>query len=295
MDSFVAIDFETARAARHTPCAVGLVKVVKGVIVQRFYSIIRPPDNLYDIHNVAVHGINSEHSDAAPEFPQVYKHLKEFINGAHVVCHNAAFDLEVLYQSMEFHQISQDDLIFDYSDTLTLYDRKPLHECCAICGIELNHHDALSDAEACARIFLKYHNTECKEVKPGKGNAAGQFYNHGKIESNHLKPELNSVENTNNIFFKKKVVITGLYNKWPNRNDLAKIIKSMGADIDTGVTERTHILIAGEGAGPKKIEKMLSNIKTDCQRMIMREEEVVKYLDQHETEIKNTDCLYSNL
>lgn len=279
MDTFVALDFETARASRNTPCAVGMVKVVKGVIVQKFYTIIRPPDNVYDIHNVAVHGINSGHSENAPEFSAVYNIIKEMLNGGHLVCHNAGFDISVLRQSMEYYGFNQNEITFDYSDTLTLYDRKPLNECCEICGIELNHHDALSDAEACAKIFLKFHNHELKDVKPGKGDAASQFFDHGKIASENLKPELNSVSDPNNIFYNKKVVITGVYKKWPNRNDLAKIIKAMGADIDTGVTERTHILIAGEGAGPKKIEKMLANIKTDERRRILNEKEIISLLE----------------
>ncbi len=45
MKSFVAIDFETAQPVRHSPCAIGMVKVVDGVIIQRVFSLIRPPDN----------------------------------------------------------------------------------------------------------------------------------------------------------------------------------------------------------------------------------------------------------
>lgn len=52
----------------------------------------------------------------------------------------------------------------------------------------------------------------------------------------------------------------------------------MGADIDTGVSISTEILIAGESAGPKKIEKMLKNIKIDCCRKILSEKEVIEIL-----------------
>ncbi len=52
----------------------------------------------------------------------------------------------------------------------------------------------------------------------------------------------------------------------------------MGADIDTGVSASTQILIAGNGAGPKKIEKMLNNIKTDNCRKIMYEKDVMEVL-----------------
>lgn len=56
---------------------------------------------------------------------------------------------------------------------------------------------------------------------------------------------------------------TGTYNQWPERRDLAVIIKGMGADIDGGVTFKTQILIAGAGAGPVKIQQILKNIEAD--------------------------------
>lgn len=278
MDTFVALDFETARPARHTACAVGLVSVVKGVIVQKFYSLIQPPDNEYDMHNVAVHGMNSEHTVNAPTFKEIYPLIRRMIDGNNVVCHNAAFDISVLKSCMEEVGIADDDLSFCQHDTMKLYNRKPLHECCAECGIDLTHHDPLSDAEACARIFLKYHNCICKEIIPGKGNAKASFWGHDSIDGDLLKHEPENVLNKQNHFYNKKVVITGTYNQWPDRRELAKIIKGMGADIDSGVTSKTQILIAGAGAGPSKLQQMLKNIECDCERQILYEEDVKRIL-----------------
>ena len=39
------------------------------------------------------------------------------------------------------------------------YPSASLDECCYVEGIELNHHEVLSDARACARLFLKIKNT----------------------------------------------------------------------------------------------------------------------------------------
>ena len=41
--NFVAIDFETANYARDSACAVGLVKVVGGEIVDKAVHLIKPP------------------------------------------------------------------------------------------------------------------------------------------------------------------------------------------------------------------------------------------------------------
>lgn len=40
---FVAIDFETADPKRDSACALGIVVVDKGEIVDREYRLIRPP------------------------------------------------------------------------------------------------------------------------------------------------------------------------------------------------------------------------------------------------------------
>lgn len=74
-----------------------------------------------------------------------------------------------------------------------------------------------------------------------------------KINSEFLRPKKDAEDI--NAFYKKKVVITGNFNNFPDRNDLAKLLYDSGADIDTCITERTSYIIAGEGAGWKKMDK----------------------------------------
>lgn len=271
MRSFVAIDFETAQPARHTPCAIGMVKVVNGVITQRVFTLIKPPNNAYSPHNILVHGINPEHSENAPEFNEIYPIIRNMIHKGHVVCHNAGFDLDVLAKTKQFHGLV-DDLEYSYSDTLELYG-KALDVCCKTCGIDLHHHDALSDAEACARLFLQYHQIPVNDYHTrGFQTRSFDFEGHDKLGHDMLTPDLETVQNKNNPFFGKKVVITGVFKTWTNRNDLAKIIKDLGADIDTGVSPKTQILIAGADSGPVKLQKMQINIDADGSRRIIMEE-----------------------
>ena len=42
MENFVAIDVETANNHPSSICAIGAVKVVGGVIVERFYELVKP-------------------------------------------------------------------------------------------------------------------------------------------------------------------------------------------------------------------------------------------------------------
>jgi len=91
-------------------------------------------------------------------------------------------------------------------------------------------------------------------------------------------PNLDLIENKNNPFYGKKVVISGTYQKWTNRRDLAKILKSYGADIDTSITKKTNILCAGNGVGPKKLEKMQTRIDKGEEAQILDEQQLINLL-----------------
>ena len=76
-----------------------------------------------------------------------------------------------------------------------------------------------------------------------------------KIASN-LKQMNTNVEDTSHIFYQKKVVITGSFDRFPIRNDMAKLLYDVGADINTSISTKTDYVIVGENAGPKKLEKI---------------------------------------
>ena len=42
--TFTAIDFETATYDRHSACAVGIVTIDNGIIIDEYYTLIQPPD-----------------------------------------------------------------------------------------------------------------------------------------------------------------------------------------------------------------------------------------------------------
>ncbi|WP_394265162.1 BRCT domain-containing protein [Bergeyella zoohelcum] len=77
-----------------------------------------------------------------------------------------------------------------------------------------------------------------------------------KIDRKYLFPK-KDVEDTSSEFYKKKVVISGIFEHFEMRNDIAKILYDLGADIDTSVTERTDYLIKGENCGWSKEEKAI--------------------------------------
>ena len=155
--SFVAIDFETADFGRDSACAVGMVRVEKNRIVRSESRLIRPPRR--DFVFSYIHGITWEHvADAAP-FAQVWSELRELAQGVDfLAAHNAPFDRSVLNACCRSAGMEPPPLPFECSVRLARkqWGIRPttLPDVCRFLDIRLRHHDALSDAEACAHIMI---------------------------------------------------------------------------------------------------------------------------------------------
>lgn len=87
----------------------------------------------------------------APTFNKVWPKIKSFIDGQDVVAHNMSFDNSCLMRTLEYYRIKPPT--FNPHCTYKLYGAK-LSECCYEYDIDLDHHNALSDANACAQLFL---------------------------------------------------------------------------------------------------------------------------------------------
>jgi DNA polymerase-3 subunit epsilon len=155
--SFVAIDFETADFGRDSACALGLVRVEKNRIVRRESRLIRPPRR--DFVFTYIHGIAWEHvADAAP-FGEVWSELSGIADGVDfLAAHNAPFDRAVLHACCLSARLEPPPLPFECTvrRSRKAWGIRPttLPDVCRALDIELRHHDALSDAEACARIMI---------------------------------------------------------------------------------------------------------------------------------------------
>ncbi len=156
---FVAIDFETATTARNSACAVAVVKVHDNRIVRRVFRLIRPPTRRFLFSDL--HGITWADVRLQPTFEKVWPDLEDILEGAgFFAAHNAAFDRSVLQACCETHGLSPPRIPFVCTMHLArrywkVYPTR-LPDVCRRLGIDLHHHDAASDAEACARIVLRY-------------------------------------------------------------------------------------------------------------------------------------------
>ena len=159
--NFTAIDFETANNSPASPCAVGLVKVRDGKIVDGLATLIKPPypNNYFNQGNIQVHGIRPSDVDDAPTWDEVLPLLLAFVGEDVLIAHNAVFDMGVLKKSAEAIDYVLPELNYTCSleiarKTYNLESYRLNAVAYAIGHEDFKHHDALADADACARIIV---------------------------------------------------------------------------------------------------------------------------------------------
>src|SRR3954447_24347087 len=98
---FTAMDFETANSHRGSPCSVGLTKVRAGQVVDRLYTLIRPPAayDYFDNFNTWLHGIDATAVRNSSSWPEALSDIVGFVGDDVAVFHNAAFGISVIRQA----------------------------------------------------------------------------------------------------------------------------------------------------------------------------------------------------
>jgi DNA polymerase III subunit epsilon len=160
---FAALDFETATYAPDSACALGMVLVDAFGIVRRRRWLIRPPHRRFEF--TYIHGISWRKVANEPMFADLWPEVRGEMAGAQfLAAHNAPFDRDVLGACCRRAGVSPPRTRFLCTVRLArrtwrLFPTK-LPNVCSFLGIEIDHHDALSDAEACARIVLAAGHTQ---------------------------------------------------------------------------------------------------------------------------------------
>jgi DNA polymerase III subunit epsilon len=155
--SFVALDFETADRGPDSACSVGLVRVQDGHITQRHHFLIRPPRSAFEF--TWVHGITWQQVEHQPSFSELWPEVASLLQDTELlVAHNASFDRTVLRACC--FEAGQEPPSLEFACTVkiarcvwNMYPTK-LPNVCANLGFTVQHHDALADAEACAKIMI---------------------------------------------------------------------------------------------------------------------------------------------
>ena len=155
--AFAAIDFETANQSPDSACAVGIVRVENGLITARESRLLRPPDKHFSFSDI--HGITWGCVAEAPTFAEAWPVLAPLLSGIEfIAAHNASFDRSVLDACCAAAGLSMPPAPFLCTVRLARQAwgifPTALPAVCRRLRIPLRHHDALSDAEASARIVM---------------------------------------------------------------------------------------------------------------------------------------------
>ena len=156
--NFIAIDFETADYKRNSACAIGIVKVNDGIITDRVHYLIKPPRPAMIFSYL--HGIYWDDVKDKPHFDEIWKEIEPYFrNIDFVAAHNASFDRSVLKACCEYYDITLPELEFKCTMKLSrelwnIYPTK-LNNVCDHFNISLDHHNVVSDTEACAQIMIR--------------------------------------------------------------------------------------------------------------------------------------------
>ena len=293
--TFTAIDVETANEQYDSLCAIGIVVVEKGVVVDERSYRVRPKALRVSVINQQIHKLTEYDLQNAPEIADIWKDMEPLFRDRILVAHNAAFDLEVLPRSLRGYGI--DFPRAKYLCSLKLAAKAfpglasyRLKDLATHLGIALNHHDAISDARACAAITL----SSLPRIGPGvldlksdeltcrlefvasaeKIDPWTELFGRKDIDSHLLRPNLD-VSNKDNPFYNKRVVFTGDLDGM-ERAVAAQLIQALGADINTTISKRTNIVIVGRAPGPSKMNKIDALMAEGYGIRLMGEEEFMR-------------------
>lgn len=148
----------------HRIIEIGCVEVMERELTGRNYHVYINPEREVDAEAITVHGITNEFLADKPKFAEIADEFFEFINGAELVIHNAAFD--VGFMDSEFARLKSKRRTADHCgivDSLAIARAKhpgqknSLDALCKRYGVDNSNrelHGALLDAEILADVYL---------------------------------------------------------------------------------------------------------------------------------------------
>lgn len=183
--TFVAVDFETLYSQRVSACSVGLVKYVDGVIVDRYYSLIRPPfdyEGKCGFPLTSIHGISKDELYDQRTMQQILPELETFIGDLPLVAHNAPVERGCFRDTLAFYNLKSNIKYETIIDTLKIskeveqqlgiYETgEGTHTIDAVCRRfalkDKKHHFALDDAEMAGNLIFAFkHALETGKIEP---------------------------------------------------------------------------------------------------------------------------------
>jgi len=163
----IILDTETTGIdpeAGHNVIEIGCVEMIRRKLTGNTWHQYIKPDREVEAEAIEVHGITNEFLADKPRFAELAHAFLEFVRGAELIIHNAAFDIGFLNTELARNGINERvDEICTVIDTLMLARKKhpgqrnSLDALCRRYGIDNSHrelHGALLDSEILADVYL---------------------------------------------------------------------------------------------------------------------------------------------
>lgn len=243
MAEFFALDVETANPDMASICQIGLVPFSRSSCEGPAWRQFVDPEDDFDEWNTAVHGITAAHVRGAPNFAAVAPLLRARVADGVVVSHTP-FDRVAVERAL--HRYGLPPLRCTWLDSARVARRAwpqfaqsgyGLANVCAECGIHFVHHDAAEDARACGEIVLRAMQDTGFDLD-GLTHRAAQ-----PIDLAMAGP-IRKQGNPEGPLFGEVLVFTGAL-ALPRR-EAADCAARAGCTVDSGVTQRTTLLVVGD-------------------------------------------------
>jgi DNA polymerase-3 subunit epsilon len=168
MNRQIVLDTETTGlevAAGHRVIEIGAIEIVARRRTERRFHRYLNPERAIDEGALRVHGITSEFLADKPRFAEIAQEFLDFIRGAELVIHNAAFDVAMLDAELARLDPSPGRIADHASVTDTLAmarqrypgQRNRLDDLCKRLDVDASQrqlHGALLDASLLAEVWL---------------------------------------------------------------------------------------------------------------------------------------------
>lgn len=160
-EHYIAFDVETPNSANDRMSAIGIAVIENGAVVDAFATLVNP-ETYFNGFNIQLTGITPEMAAQAPTFGELWPTLAPILSSGMLIAHSAPFDMGVLAKCLRAYGISW-RASAEYACTCQMgrrcFPTLPNHKLNTLCtylNIELDHHQAGSDARACAELMLHF-------------------------------------------------------------------------------------------------------------------------------------------
>ena len=274
MLTFNSIDVETANADRASICQIGIVHVLQGEIVDHWQSLVNP-EMWFDPWNTSIHGIKESAVKHSPTLPEVRDELRARLSGTVLVSHTS-YDRVAFERAMTRYNLEQ--LQVTWLDSAKIARRAwpssygqrgyGLKNIATDLCISFDHHDALEDARAAAKIVLHACAATEMDIEGWLHRVKSPIYPSSSSASSKSTASMKREGNVEGTLFGETILFTGALSI--PRREAADMAASLGCNVVNTVSRKITMLVIGiqdearlkgykKSSKQRKVEALIAN------------------------------------